>query len=326
MTSDLIEPVPHRGMTPGEQTLATEIYEAIQYYSRCDDRGMQSAEYRVGISDLGFCSERTRRMLSHQDPDDSDLLPAFLGTAIGDHLERAMQFRWPEAKIQTKVVVPLYGEGGIYNITGHPDIVFPEGMVLDGKTTRGLEVVRRKGPSQQQQFQRHCYAKGAWLAKMFDDDVALEDVVVGNVWVDRAGDDKEVHVQTEPYSELIVEAATMWLDEVVYNWQHEQEARKEPPREMCAKVCGFYSTCRQLDTDVEGLLSDDTVLAAVDMYQEGKELMREGKRLQDQAKGNIPQSLQGSTGEFAVRWVWVNGSHVEFDREGYHRLDVRKVK
>ena len=41
------------------------------------------------------------------------------------------------------------------------------------------------------------------------------------------------------------------------------EALKEPPREVCAATCGFFKGCREWETDVEGLLTDDTVLEAV---------------------------------------------------------------
>lgn len=322
--TDLIEPSPVQAMTVEEALLASDVYQAVQDYSRYDERGMQSKEYRVGISDLGFCSERTRRMLMQMDPDDSDLLPAFAGTALGDHLERAVARAHPDWIVQTAVTVPLQGEIATYNVSGHPDVVDPSGRLIDFKTTRGLEVVRRKGASQQQQFQRHCYAKGAWLAGMFGD-IPLEQVEVANVWMDRACEDREFHVHMEPYSEEIVDQATWWLDEVVHAYKTDSEARKEPPREMCAKACGFFATCRALDTDVTGLLTDDTVLASVGMYQEAQDLEREAKRLKSQARANL-DGVSGSTGEFAVRWVWVNGAHVEYDRQGYEKLDVRRIK
>lgn len=323
MTDVFQQPV--QTMTVEERLLASDVYRAVQDYSRYDKRGMQSAEYRVGISDLGFCSERTRRMLLQMDPDDTDVLAAFTGTALGDHIERAVAKAHPEWLIQQTVTVPLRGERAVYHVSGHPDIVDPSGRLIDVKTTRGLEIVRRKGASQQQQYQRHCYAKGAWLAGMFGD-IPLEQVEVANLWMDRACDDKEFHVHMEPYSEDMVTEATMWLDDVVYAYAHGQDARKEPPREMCAKVCGFFSTCRALDTDVDGLITDETVLAAIDMHQEAMELERQAKRLKSQARANIPPTLVGSTGEYSVRWVHVNGTHVEYDRAGYDRLDVKAVK
>ncbi|HVQ18894.1 MAG TPA: hypothetical protein VMT27_07650, partial [Actinomycetes bacterium] len=253
MTDELTEPGPTRVMDDYEQELAEQVYGAIQDYSRHDDRGAQSAEYRVGISDLGFCSERTRRMLDQQDPDDSDVLAAFIGTALGDHAERAFVKRYPNVLQQPDVTVTLRGERNTFHVPGHPDLVNPDGEIIDFKTTRGLEVVRRKGPSQQQQFQRHGYGLGAYEAGLFE--VGLDKVRVTNVWIDRAADDKEVYVHSEMFDHGVVEQMTWWLDEVVYAYVNEQPARKEPPYEMCQKVCGFFKDCRLGETDVQGLLT-----------------------------------------------------------------------
>jgi len=323
MTDELIEPGPARVMDDYEQSLADEFYEAIQDYSRHDDRGSQSAQYRVGISDLGFCSERTRRMLNQDDPDDSDVLAAFIGTAIGDHSEQAWLKRYPHVLRQPDVNITLHGERSTFHVPGHPDLVDPNGEVIDVKTTRGLEIPRRKGPSQQQQFQRHGYAQGAHEAGLFT--VPLDQVRVTNVWVDRAADDKEVYVHSELFDPGVVEQMTWWLDEVVYAFENKQPARKEPPYEMCAKVCGFFRDCRVGETDVQGLITDDEILVAVQMYQEGLAHEREGRRLKDQAKPALAD-VSGSTGEFAVRWVHVNGTHVEFDRKPYDKIDIRKLK
>lgn len=325
MTEELVEPGPVQGQSTEERVLSEMAYEAVQHFSRNDTRGQQAQDFRPGVSDLGFCSERTRRMLAQIEPDHTDLLSAFTGTALGDYMEQAYKARFPSAIIQAEVSVPLAGETRTYHLTGHPDIIDPSGILIDVKTSRGLNVVRRTGPSQQQQFQRHCYALGAYKAGLFDPDVTLAKVRVANVWMDRACDEKEFHTHMEPFSMGVVEEAAMWLDEVVYAFEHQQEARKEPPREMCAVTCGFYATCRNLDTDVEGLITDDTILAAVEMHREGGALEKQAKQLKDQAKAHL-DGVTGSTGEFTVRWVWVNGSHVEFDRNGYQRLDVRRIK
>jgi len=322
MTEPLLG-VPTRYMSDEEEALAASIYEAIQRASNYSDRSMQGREFKVGVSDLGFCSERVRRMLAQETPDDRDVLAAWIGTAIGDHTEKAIAQMWPHAIVQASVSVTLAGERGVYNIGGHPDVV-TEDTVIDVKTARGLGVARRKGPSQQQQFQRHCYALGAHNAGLFGD-LPLDQVKVANVWIDRAADEKELYVHMEPFDQGVVDAAGWWLDDVVYAYTHGEEARKEPPREMCEKVCGFYATCRAMDTDVEGLLTDDTVLAAVDMYREGNDLERAGKRLKDQAKANLTD-VTGSTGEYTVRWTRVNGTHVEYDRAGYDKLDIRRIK
>lgn len=310
-------------MTPDDAALADAVYAAIQDYSKNSERGLQAQEFRIGPSDLGFCSERTRRMLDRQVPEDTDYLKAFIGTAIGDHVEKAVAKAMPEALIQQTVTVTLHGTDRTYTITGHPDICLP-GLVIDGKTSGGLEIARRTGADQAKQFQRHLYGLGAWEAGLLGD-IPLEEVRVGNLWVDRTGEEQGVHVQTEPYNPEIVAAATTWLEDVIYAYTNGEEARKEPPREMCAKVCGFYRTCRAFDTDVSGLLTDPEVLTAVEMYREGLALEKQGAALKKQAKSPLV-GVTGSTGEFSVRWVHINETVVpETKRAAYDRLDLRPI-
>ena len=307
-----------------EQMLAAQVYDAIQRASTYSERSQQSAGFQIGVSDLGFCSEKVRRMVAGIPEPVTDKLAAFLGTAIGDHVERACAAVWPQAIMQPAVSLTLHGDGGDYQVQGHPDLVLPEGVVIDFKTTRGLETVRRTGPSRQQQFQRHCYGLGAYEAGLFDEHVGVEDVRVANVWLDRAGDDHETYCHMESLSVELVEEAALWLDDVAYAYIHGEEARKEPPIEMCRKACGHYADCRAGEGDVGGLLTDDTVLAAVDLYRDGIDLEKQGRKLKDQARANL-DGINGSTGKFSVRWVTVNGGEVHYTRDPYQKLDIRPV-
>lgn len=311
--------------SPSEEVLAKTLYQAIQDESNFSTRSLQSREFKVGVSDLGFCSERTRRMLDQQVPYDTDVLAAWIGTAIGDYAEQAALKAWPHGVRQAEVVLVLTGEQREYRLTGHPDLILgPEGVLIDFKTTFGLTMVRRNGPSLSQQFQRHGYARAAWEAGLFGDR-PLAEVQVANMWIDRSAQEKEVHVQMEPYNEEYVVHAGHWLDDVVYAYLQGEEARKEPPREMCAVACGFFDVCRAYDTDVQGLLTDKTVLAAVELYREGTDLMSKGKKLQAEAKPHL-QGVAGSTGQYLIRWTHINDTVVpESHRRGYDKLEVRPL-
>lgn len=313
-------------MDEQEKWLADAIYHAIQRASHESVRSLQSRDFRAGVSDLGYCSERVRRMLDEQVPEDTDVLQAFLGTAIGDHVEQAVARTFPDAIIQSTVSVALQGEERFYTLTGHPDIVLPtEGVLIDVKTSFGLAMAERNGPDQNKQFQRHCYAKGAWEAGLFDPSIPLEQVRVANAWVDRGGVEKRLHVDMEPFDQSVVDDAGMWLDEVVYAYLHQEEARKEPPREVCAVTCGFFAECRAFDTDVEGLIREPKLLDAVALYREGADLEKQGKRMKDEAKVEL-NGVQGSTGEFLVRWTHVNETAIPATtRRGYDKLEVRKM-
>lgn len=303
-----LEPVEFGWMDEGEAALAAEIYEAIQQASRFSERGLQSAEFRLGVSDLGYCSERARRMLDRQVPDDTDMLKAAIGTALGDMIEHAIDVSatFPGAIIQSAVQITLRGETRTYTLPGHPDIILPDrGILLDGKSAYGLALAQRTGMADQQKmFQRHCYGYAAWEAGLFGD-IPFEDVQVGNVWIDRAGIEQGLHLKLEPLSVEVLEEAGRWLDSVVYAWQHGEEAMKEPAREVCAVTCGYFRTCREWQSDVSGLLEDPEVVAAVQMYVEGHELERRGKRFKDEAKSEL-RGVSGSTDTHTLRWVHVN--------------------
>lgn len=314
-------------MNSEELELSARLMDAITEFDQERPRSKQTSNFVVGLSELGFCSERTRRMLAGVVPEPTYHLSAFVGTAIGDYVEQAWCAKYPDAIRQAEVSTKLQGDGGrTYTLPGHPDLLVPsEGLVLDVKTTNGLEFPRRTGPSQQQQFQRHGYAYGAWQAGLFPDH-ELDDLRVANCWLDRSASEREVHVQLEPFSMAVVEDAARWLDEVVYSYLNGGGAMKEPPRALCEAACGHFRTCRMLDTDVEGLIDDPEQLVAVDMYKEGTDLLKQGRQLQERAKSAL-RGVEGSTGEWIVRWVHINESLVpETRRRGYDKIQLSRLK
>jgi hypothetical protein len=322
----LLDQTPARPMTPGEQDTAKQFYEAVQAMTRTSERSLQASARRIGVSELGFCSEKMRRVLKGETAEAKDMTKAFVGTALGDHIEAAIVKVYPRLIRQSEVTITLVGDSGTYTIGGHPDLVDPDnGILLDVKTVNGLRIVQRTGPSQQQQFQRHCYAKAAHQAGFFADDIGLSQVQVGNVWFDRSAEEVEPYVQMEPYDERVVEAATQWLDDVVYAYRHDEEARKEPPIAMCAKTCGFYLDCRAGRGGPQGLLEDRETVSAVQMYQEALNLEREARTMKNQAKIAL-NGVEGSTGHYTVKWTKVNGGPVSYFREPYQKLDIRKVR
>jgi hypothetical protein len=318
---------PSRGMDEEEAALAKQFEEAIQRAATDTARGQQASEFRVGMSDLGYCSERTKRMLDQEVPEDSDMFKAWLGTVIGDGFEDALVAYYSHGAVvkQAEVTVTLEGDRRTYEVPGHPDLIFPdEALVIDGKTAFGLEMARRTGADQQKQFQRHAYGKGAWL-KGFFGETPLEEVRVGNVWLDRSGATSSVHVQIEPFSDEVLASAAQWLDEVVEAYVTGQTAMKEPPREVCAATCGFFGDCRAMDTDAAGLLEGTETIEAVQMYLDGKELAKQGESFKKQAKA-VLAGKEGSTGDHIVRWVGVDPVFIEgYERRGYTRLDIRAI-
>lgn len=309
-----------------DEEIGTALYEACQEWDRRTDRALQDKEFRIGISSLGFCSEQVRRQLNREEEQPTDLWKAFVGTWVANGIEAAAPLAFPDAITQADVTLVLQGEYGEYQIPGHPDIIVPSlGLLLDNKGVNGFEDVRKHGmENQQKRFQRHGYGYAAWEAGFFGD-LALEDVRVGNCWHDRSATETEFFVATEPLDLAVIKEMTDWLDDVVYHWQNQQEAQKQPPRNVCEKFCGFYSVCRETDTDVEGLITHPDLLRAVELHEEGRELKRRGTSMQDEAKEML-DNVRGSTGTFTVRWTDVPGSEIQPGfRRGYRRLDIKRL-
>jgi hypothetical protein len=314
-----------------QEEMSEQIQSALHLATTTDERSAQAGNYQVGISDLGWCSERTRRMLSQEDPEDTDMFKAWLGTAIGAAAEEAIRdHAWPDALIQQTVTMVLKGQEFTYTIPGHPDIILPSGVVLDVKTNDGLMVAERTGMDERQKkFQRHGYGLAAFEADLFNPGVKIDDVLVGNVWLDRSGKDSKPLVRLEPYDPEVTRETLEWLEEVIYSYKHGTEARKEPPREMCAKTCGFFPTCRAYDTDVSGLLTDPDVIAAIDMYREGGQLAKAGAQMRDQAK-SVLQGIEGFAlldgTRVSVRWTHVNETLTKPSvRRAHDKIEVKDL-
>lgn len=309
-------------MNEQEQALADEIYQAIQYASNYSERSLQAKEFRLGISSFGFCPERNRRELDQQVPEETDVLAAFIGTAVGDHAEKALAAIWPDAIIQAEVELELRLQDTTIRLPGHPDVVRP-GLVLDGKTDFGLSTIERQGPSFAHLWQRNAYGLATWQAGMHGD-MPLDEVMVGNFWIDRGAVDKRVHVDLAPFDQEVIERGVEEIDSIIYAYKNGEEAEKRPPRNMCAVVCGYFSKCRQWETDVSGLIDDPGLVMQIESFVEGRELVKRGTRMQAEAKAHL-KDISGSTGTWMLRWTWVNGSD-DGARAGYYKIDVSEVR
>jgi len=308
-----------------EQRLADDLYAAMMEEVRQSTRSGQARAFRVGMSDLGFCHERVRRMLDGQTPEDTDELTSWIGTALGAHAEKSWLRVFPDAICQMEVTlehrVPVNGRLYGMTLTGHPDLVVPDGIVIDAKTVNGLAHTERTGPEEHQEFQLHQYALACHRARKFKPEVQLDDVQVANAWIDRSGEDHRLHVSLRPFDMGWVNQATEWLTEAVYAYINREAAQKDPPRTMCEKVCGFFADCRAFDTDVTGLISDPKHLALLDQFVEGRDMEAAGKRLRSQARAGMQEfGVAGWTHEWAVRWTHINQS--EAGRRGYDKLEV----
>ena len=306
-------------MNEFEQAIADEVEVAI---NRSMNESSRSKQSTVGISSLGFCSERLRRHMEGQVPDETEKMKAFLGTWVGEGVERALAAVRDDLMIQGELTINLTGATRTYSLLGHPDLAYlSKNLLLDTKYMSIALAKKTVADDLGKKFQRHCYGAALWANGHFGECEAHE-VTVGNLIIDRDGSESKPWVFTEPLDLSVLDQAAEWLDEVVYNLIQGTEAPKEPPRQMCEKVCGFYRECRAFDTDVEGLITDPTLVAAVEMYDEGVDMARIATKMKNEAKVELI-GIDGATRNHVLRWVHVNATD---ERAGHDKISVTKKR
>lgn len=304
--------------------LASGTTHAIDMATNGSDRSRQSKANVVGVSDVGGCREYVRRVVLDEEPSQEVHtydLAAFIGSAIGDHMEDAWiaahsGVQWIK---QAEVVVTLTVRGMVLNIPGHPDL-FSRTDLIDFKSVDGLGVVRRTGPTDQQRFQRALYYKA-----LIDAGLVEPDGWVHNVYIDRSGADSTPVVWSAPYDPREVEEAIEWLSDVIYAVQMGEEASRDKPREWCYACCPFAPACRgEDDSDVEGLIEDPFILEAIEVYNAAKDAIKLAEKDKKSA-ASVLADVSGRTPSHIVRWVDVGPSDVAYTRSGYRRLDVKPI-
>lgn len=304
-------------MIPDAAKLAEDVRKAV--HARESARDRQSIEGRLGISDIGFCREYARFVVT-QTPasEDPPKWKARIGTAVGDAVEDdvASLFETAERHLEVETTLP----SGL-KVLGHPDIVTPTG-VIDVKSVDGLSKVRRKGPSLQQQFQRQLYGAG-----LIEQGRTIE--WVANLWVDRSGRDHTFHAEVQPYDPVWLSYADEWLSDVIYAVKTGTRTVQDMPLSFCERNCPFYSVCRDPDAlqDREGggPIEDPEAVEWVRIYLEARDDAKEAKMRMDDAKRALT-GVSGIADGYVVRWTHVDAVDVAgFTREPYSRMDIRKV-
>ena len=237
-----------------------------------------------------------------------------------------------------KEMFPTWLMGSIDNITvtatlpsgakisGHPDIIIPEdNVLLDLKTKDGLEWAKREGASQSNKFQRHLYVLGAIDAGLLD---PTKPIYVGNAFLDRSGKQEQIITDTSEYDPTLTNEIDSWVQDVIYAVKNNEDASRDIPAAICEKICSHFTACRGgLENHEGGVLIDDkTLVSAVDMYVEARDLGKQAEQMKKEAQA-ILFGINGSTGTYQVRWVEVAPTTVNtFDKVGYSRMDIRKVR
>ena len=257
-----------------------------------DNNRARSQQVEIGVSQIGGCRKQVWLQLQDAERTNDTLkLPALMGTAIHKMIEDALAADWNEFQMEREVEFD--------GLKGHIDLYVPSiGAVVDWKTTKlkNLDYF----PSTQQRWQVHLYA---YLLQKNGDSPKT----VTLVGIPRDGDERQIKIHTEEYSEAIALEAVKWLQNVI-------DATEAPaPERYAAQFCQFYcpyfgDVCTGKEKEVSTeTITDETVITAVDEYvkisAEIKQLVdkKDGiKALLENVDGVTPSGVQ-------VKWSQVAG-------------------
>lgn len=303
------------------------ISNALRSYMDGSSRSQQAAQGILGPSDIGFCRQKASLMTRGIAATDSPpKWAAAVGTALHNYIEAAIKEAHPDwlvgsiDGIRVTATLPSGAE-----ISGHPDVVVKSAnAVLDIKTVDGFQWIKREGTSLQHKYQRHLYAMGLIQAGILDD---AKPVLVGNIYFDRSGKEPEPLVLVEDMDPTLTNEIDSWVQDVIYSVNHGEDASRDVPAAVCERICSHYTACRGgLETYEAEFIDNPELLSAVDMYVQGRDMKKEGEAMQKAAQALL-DGVNGSTGTYQVRWVDVQPTTVEsFEKTGYRRMDVRKVR
>ena len=315
-------------MSDRNEKIQALFSNALRDYMDGSARSIQSAEGILGPSDIGFCRQKAALMI--KGVPQTDVVPkwsAAVGTAVHNYVEAALKEAYPDwllgsiDHIEVTATLPSGAE-----IKGHPDVVVPaSNAVLDIKTVDGFQWVKREGTSQQHKYQRHLYALGLIQSGILD---VSKPVLVGNVYFDRSGKESEPYVVVEELDPTLTDEIDAWVTDVIYAVRNGEDASRDIPAAVCEKICTHFTACRgSLETHDGGELIEDTeTVAAINMYVEGRDMAKQADQMKREAQSRLV-GINGTDGRYQVRWVEVAPSVVQsFEKDGYMRLDVRKVR
>lgn len=301
------------------EEISAMVVGAYTAQSMNSARTQQAKANILGPSDLGGCRAKMAHnfMQSPRTERETPPLAAFIGTWVGEGLERAFVASRPSARSQVRIEVDLPSGR---KTQGNVDLLDPELGVLDFKTQDGLSAVKHDGPSFKHLAQVMCYLLGA-----IQQGLLPEGARWNLVYVDRSGKETEPHVVSGWLDIRVIEEMEERIAEAEHAALFRTEAPRDEPAQLCQRFCEFYEVCRG-DWQPEGLIEDEVTVKAADRYLAGAALIREGNALKAGAKAEL-EGVQGSTGRAVVRWVFVNGGTVAAStRKSGYRLDVKPVK
>lgn len=312
---------PHdRGMAVGKRIFDT-IAEAQNNYAR----SKQSTKRVLGMSEMGGCREYIRATISGDEKRESGRLKwaAYIGTHLGDAIERDVKNMLgdqavTQQKVTVQIPIPNDVEGAperLISVSGSLDLalidIFGDGIddLVDFKTKDGIRVTRADGPS----F-KECAQISGYLIACINAGILKPNSMAHLVYIDRAGNDKHPWVYT-----ITVEDAHNFL-QMVGTRLHEvasalsagvsQSYLRDMPESWCYHVgCPFYWQCWS-DYAPTREITNVAAIAAMEMYDIGRETVKLGEQYKRQAKNflnpddeDIDHRIEGVGPTFTLKWT-----------------------
>lgn len=309
--------------------LESMINGAIRSYGMADPRSKQSAAGIIGPSDLGFCRQKAALMTRGISQSDAkSIWPAQVGTAVHHYFAGAIRETFPTWIVDDKRVTTTFPSG--FEVSGTPDLMGVMAfstdefyLVLDAKTKDGLNTVRRSGATLNNRYQRFTYAHGAVQAGYSKG----MPVLLGNIYLDRSGATEGVFIDLEVYDASLAFEIDEWISDVTYAVKHNEDAMRDVAAPVCEIICEYFTVCRgQLPVSEQEPIRDPELVAAIDMYVEGKAMEKAARSMKSEAS-SILHGINGTDGRYQVRWTTVGETQVPgFSRSGYEKIDVRKAR
>jgi len=263
----------------------------------------RSTQTQIGPSELGGCRRKVWYRLNNQpETNDAELkLAAIMGTAIHSAIESSLA---DNKSIMLESTVEYNG------MKAHVDCYIPEtGDVIDWKTvkTKNLNYF----PSTQQRWQVQVY--GYLISKSGLGKVQTVNLVA----IPRDGDERDIHVHSEPYDEAVALEALNWLEAIKTS-----DTAPEPERDE--SYCKFY--CKYFDASGEmgcvGLKKEriKTELPQIDNAQADSDALHylqlaDEIKVLESKQSEVRDRLLGITGVtktgFEIKWSTVQSNTVD---------------
>lgn len=284
------------------------VMDTVGEWQNNSARTQQSTRRILGMSELGGCREYIRASIAGDPKAPGSRLkwPAFVGTAVGDFAERALEETLPGSEAQRRVTVKLPQSG--IEVSGSTDSIMLDLRLLDFKTRDGLEEVMRDGPP----FKERVQISGYLTAAIAEGRLPAE--ATGHlVYLDRSGKNKKAHVwglTAEEAADYLRQADERLL-EVATALATGERAPRDEPESYCWHIeCPFYNACWEGHQPTSEITHPDQI-RAVEMYAEGRDMKKAGEKLQDNAKAILnpdPERdpVEGNTPTHSIKWTLSN--------------------